>query len=140
MIDKFNVRVYGTWIEDGKVLLTREKFRGMEMTKFPGGGVQFGEGIIDALQREFREELRTDIEILGHLYTTDFFQQSAFNPREQLISIYYRVRGLSRSRFRPPQAGEGPYEILWESIEDLLPEKLSFPIDRHVIHLLRNGR
>lgn len=140
MIDKFNVRVYGTWIEDGKVLLTREKFRGIEMTKFPGGGVQFGEGIIDALRREFREELQTDIEILGHLYTTDFFQQSAFNPREQLISIYYRVRGLSRSRFHTPQAGDGPYELLWESIEDLLPEKLSFPIDRHVIHLLRNGR
>ncbi len=34
------------------------------------------------------------VEIISHLYTTDFYQQSAFNPDHQIISIYYYVRAL----------------------------------------------
>ena len=70
---RFNIRVYGLLIEDGKVLVSDELIKGKGITKFPGGGLEFGEGTIEALKREFREELDTEIHIRRHYYTTDFY-------------------------------------------------------------------
>jgi len=91
----FNLRVYGLLINDKKqVLVSDEYIRGGYYTKFPGGGLEFGEGTRDCLKREFKEEMDLDVEVTNHLYTTDFFQMSAFNPEHQIISIYYYVRAL----------------------------------------------
>ena len=86
----FNVRVYGILLGDrNQVLVSDEYIRGEYYTKFPGGGLEFGEGTRDCLKREFKEEMNLDVEIGDHIYTTDFFQLSAFNPGHQIISIYY---------------------------------------------------
>ncbi len=86
----FNIRVYGLLINEQKqVLVSDELIRGMYITKFPGGGLEFGEGTRDCLQREFMEEMNLNVTIGDHLYTTDYFQMSAFNPEHQIISIYY---------------------------------------------------
>lgn len=91
----FNIRVYGILINDQQqVLVSDELVREMRITKFCGGGLEKGEGTIDCLKREFMEEMNLRVEITGHLYTTDFFQQSAFNKEHQIISIYYTVKGL----------------------------------------------
>lgn len=91
----FNVRVYGILITEGNELLVAdEKIRGGYYTKFPGGGLEFGEGTRDCLIREFQEELGLRIKVTDHLYTTDFFQLSAFSPNQQIISIYYYVQPL----------------------------------------------
>lgn len=88
----FNVRVYGVIISENKqVLVSDEYIRGKYYTKFPGGGLEFGEGTRDCLKREIREEMNLDASIGDHIYTTDFFQLSAFNPDHQIISIYYFV-------------------------------------------------
>jgi ADP-ribose pyrophosphatase YjhB (NUDIX family) len=90
MDKRFNIRVYGIWINDNKILINEETFKDRTIVKFPGGGLDWGEGIIDCLKREWKEELNLDIEVLEHFYTTDFFQASAFD-NSQVISIYYRV-------------------------------------------------
>src|SRR4029079_18377799 len=91
----FNLRVYGILINEQKqVLVADELIRSMYITKFPGGGLEFGEGTRDCLKREFREEMNLDVEVGEHLYTTDYYQQSAFNPAHQIISIYYIVKAL----------------------------------------------
>ncbi len=91
----FNIRVYGILINEKKqVLVSDEYFRGKYYTKFCGGGLEKGEGTIDCLKREFLEEMNLLIEVRSHLYTTDFYQQSAFNPEHQIISIYYYVNAL----------------------------------------------
>src|SRR6201996_8037440 len=95
----FNVRVYGILIgENKKVLVSDEYIRGGYSTKFAGGGLEFGEGTRDCLKREFKEEMDLDVHIGDHIYTTDFFQMSAFNPEHQIISIYYYVRALEPIR------------------------------------------
>ena len=92
----FNVRVYGILINDEKqVLVSDEYIRGKYYTKFPGGGLEKGEGTIDCLKREFIEEMNLPVEITGHVYTTDFYQQSAFNPDHQILSIFYYVKALA---------------------------------------------
>lgn len=91
----FNIRVYGILISDEeKVLVSDEYIRGKYYTKFPGGGLDLGEGTRDCLKREFKEEMDLGVEIGDHIYTTDFFQMSAFNPADQIISIYYFVKAL----------------------------------------------
>ena len=91
----FNVRIYGILTDDqNRILVADEYIRGGYYTKFPGGGLEFGEGTRDCLKREFIEEMNLKVEVGEHLYTTDFFQMSAFNPEHQIISIYYHVKAL----------------------------------------------
>jgi len=97
----FNVRVYGILLgDDKKVLVSDEFIRGGYYTKFPGGGLEFGEGTRDCLKREFKEEMDLEVSIGDHLYTTDFFQMSAFHPEHQILSIYYFARALEPIRAR----------------------------------------
>src|ERR1700748_3832086 len=90
----FNVRVYGFLINEyGEILVSDEQEYGMRFTKFPGGGLEYGEGLTDGLKREFIEECNLDVEIVSHFYTTDFFVKSAFND-SQIISVYYLVKNI----------------------------------------------
>lgn len=91
----FNIRVYGILInENRQVLVSDELIRGSYITKFPGGGLEFGEGTRDCLKREFKEEMDLEVAIGDHIYTTDFFQMSTFNAEHQVISIYYVAKAL----------------------------------------------
>src|SRR3954447_10752767 len=91
----FSIRVYGI-LRDSKnrVLVSDEYIRGNYYTKFPGGGLELGEGTRDCLKREFKEEMNLEVEVGEHIYTTDYYQVSAFNPAHQIISIYYFVKAL----------------------------------------------
>ena len=94
-MNRFNLRVYGILINDKQqVLVSDEYIRGGYYTKFPGGGLEFGEGTRDCLAREFIEEMNLQVEVGDHIYTTDYFQMSAFNPEHQIISIYYYAKAL----------------------------------------------
>ncbi len=91
----FNIRVYGVLINEKRQVLVSDEFiRGNYYTKFPGGGLEFGEGTRDCLKREFKEEINLEVEIGDHIYTTDFFQLSAFNPEHQIISVYYFAKAM----------------------------------------------
>jgi ADP-ribose pyrophosphatase YjhB (NUDIX family) len=92
---RFNLRVYGIHINNNRqVLVIDEYIRGNKYTKFPGWGLEFGEGTRECLAREFMEEMNLKVEIGEHIYTTDYFQMSAFNPEHQIISIYYYAKPL----------------------------------------------
>ena len=95
----FNIRVYGILVNDkSQVLVSDEFIRENYYTKFPGGGLEFGEGTKDCLKREFKEEMDLKVHIGDHIYTTDFFQMSAFNNAHQIISIYYFAEALEPIR------------------------------------------
>lgn len=94
-----SVRVYGILLGDNrKVLVSDEFIRGNYYTKFPGGGLEFGEGTRDCLKREFKEEMDLEVKVGEHLYTTDFYQMSAFHPADQILSIYYFAEALEPIR------------------------------------------
>lgn len=134
----FNVRVYGLLINDKhQILLSYEMIRGNFYTKFPGGGLEFGEGTIDGLKREFREEMNINIEVKDHFYTTNFYQQSAFNPNDQIISIYYYVGCEEPFDLNTINSKEGRTEnFRFINLAELSEEKVSFPIDKVVARLL----
>lgn len=143
----FNVRVYGIMINDQKqVLVTDEYIRGGYYTKFPGGGLEFGEGTLECMVREWREELGQDIKVVEHIYTTDFFQISAFDNETQIISIYYLVTPLSpftaKTLDKPFDftVPEGVSEIeyaRWINWEDFSAAAVTLPIDKVVADLVK---
>ena len=147
MTATFNIRVYGLVISDDlSVLVSDEHVFGRNIVKFPGGGLQFGEGTHDCLRREFREELDdAEIKVNDHFYTTDFFQPSFFNPSQQVISIYYFV---DLKNIKPLQVATTPFDFKvekegaqafrWLSNESAMPDEITFPIDQKVVSLLKN--
>ena len=143
MISRFNIRVYGLLIEDGKVLVCDEERFGKRFTKFPGGALEFGEGMRDALVREWKEETGTKIEVTEHVYTTDFFQQSMFDKRDQLISVYFKVKLLepfkaAMSENEHDYVSTNPEAISWRwlRLDKDAAESLTFPIDKLVAKML----
>lgn len=142
-IKRFNVRVYGLLINSaGEILLSSERRGDFSFTKFPGGGLEFGEGTIACLQREFKEELDLDISIQTHFYTTHFFQRSAFREEEQIISIYYLVKSTQTNEIENGMQAldteEGnKHHFHWQKMSELQNEDLTFPIDRMVLEKLK---
>ncbi|MCX6278407.1 MAG: NUDIX domain-containing protein [Bacteroidetes bacterium] len=142
--NQFNIRVYGFLIDDGRILITDEFRLGIFMTKFPGGGLQFGEGTVDCLKREFMEELNIPISVLSHYYTTDFFQPTTLLPSNmQLVNIYYLVSAIQPYSFPVTQtsndipAVDGAQSFRWVKISDLHEEEFTFPIDRFIVKKLK---
>ena len=148
----FNVRVYGILLgEDKQVLVSDELIRGDYITKFPGGGLEFGEGTRDCLKREFKEEMDLEVVVGDHLYTTDFFQMSAFNPEHQIISIYYFVKALEPIRVplrtKPFDFDERELRVYAEKKETetfrfidraaFSEESVTLPIDKVVAGIIR---
>ena len=141
---KFTIRAYAIIINDkSEVLLSDEFVFGMRITKFPGGGVELGEGILDGLHREAMEELGQDIEILEHFYTTDFFQQGYFRNDVQVVSVYYLAKLIEPPRFKISTKSfdyekeiEGAQSFRWFAIKELKAEEITLPIDKVVAHIL----
>jgi 8-oxo-dGTP diphosphatase len=137
----FNVRVYGLLIDPEKgLLISDEKSEGRCFSKFPGGGLELGEGLRDALIREFMEECEAEIQVLNHFYTTDFYEQSSFND-SQVISIYYFVKELHPLNL-PIQTQAFEFQensqqsFRWIQLKDLKIEDVTFKTDQTVVALL----
>jgi 8-oxo-dGTP diphosphatase len=137
----FNVRVYGLLInEQNQVLVSDEQSGGRIFSKFPGGGLELGEGLVDALKREFMEECNAEVEVLGHLYTTDFYEQSSFND-SQILSIYYLVKEvhplLLNFKNKPFDFDEGTLQSFrWIALDKLTTDDVTFKTDKTAIELL----
>lgn len=150
MITMLSVRVYGILRDSSnRVLVSDEFIRGSYYTKFPGGGLEIGEGTRDCLKREFKEETNLDVTIGDHIYTTDFYQASAFNTAHQILSIYYYVHTAEPINlaakttlfdFAPHQVADpqGSSEVFrWIEWRDLTEESVSLPIDKVVVKILK---
>jgi 8-oxo-dGTP diphosphatase len=144
-VTRLNIRVYGLLVNEAEeVLLVHEKIGPVHFTKFPGGGLELGEGIKDCLIREYKEEAGIDIEVLSHFYTTDFFLVSAFRETDQLISVYYKVRSIQDLSVIPLEEfdieNDGRIEQLrffWVPLKDIAEEMVTFPIDKVVAGMLK---
>jgi 8-oxo-dGTP diphosphatase len=138
-VKRFVIRVYG-FIHSGmkEVLIAEEFHYNTFMRKFPGGGLDFGEGTVDCLRREIREELNVHAEIGDHLHTTDVFVQSAFNGEHQVMGIYYLVEAPSalltryRDSYALPQMN-GEERFRWVAVSDLENEEFTFPVDQMAV-------
>ena len=148
-LKRFNVRVYGLLINPNRQLLVADDaFKsGQLATKFPGGGLELGEGLIDGLKREFVEETGIEVEVKEHFYTTDFFVRSVFelSPDSQIISIYYIVESSNWQQIKTSNKkfdfefvkGKESESFRWVNVSDLKNETdIVLPVDRVVVQKL----
>lgn len=82
----FRPSVYGVIIDDGKILLSRQ----WDGYDFPGGKIELGETVEEALIREVKEETGLDVS-MGKIVTceTSFFKLPKDGKPVQSILIYY---------------------------------------------------
>ena len=145
-----SLRVYGILKDSrNRVLLSDEFIRGDYFTKFPGGGLEIGEGTRDCLKREFKEETNLDVTIGDHIYTTDYYQVSAFNKNHQIISVYYWVdtnepialqTKIKQFDFTAEQTADSTASCevnRWIDWSDLNEETVSLPIDKIVVNMIK---
>ncbi len=143
----FTIRAYAIVLNNkNEVLVSDEYAFDMRITKFPGGGVDLGEGLHDTLKREFIEEFEQEIEIGEHFYTTDFYQQAFVVEDYQLISVYYYVKlkgdikfKISGKPFDKKDFKAGDQTVRWFPVKDLTESIMTFPIDKKVAEMLKES-
>ena len=134
MIDKINIRVYAIYLnEKNELMALDERYAGEKLIKLPGGGLEFGEGTIECLHREFAEELNLKIEVLEHFYTQEDFLVSRFRENEQLLTIYYTVNILNLEDLNI--LDDSIENVKWVSLHEENP--LPLPIDKIVFEKLK---
>ncbi|MEX0967352.1 MAG: NUDIX domain-containing protein [Bacteroidia bacterium] len=141
---RFMVRVYGIlMLANKQILISHEQIGSKKVTKFPGGGLEFGESTIQCLKREFLEEAGLAIEVGDHFYTTDFFVQNHFEPAEQVIGVYYFVSLAESGQVQLRDGNRTNYKHLinelrqeWLPLSELIPDNFTFPADQVVAQRL----
>ena len=97
------------------------------------------------------EEMNLNVEIGEHIYTTDYFQMSAFNPAHQIISIYYFVKPMEEIKIplrnKPFDFDDQQMKIYEATKEtetfrfinrdEFSSESLTLPIDKIVAGLIK---
>lgn len=143
---RFTIRAYGLLLHEGSVLVSDELIKGRYITKFPGGGLEYGEGLIDCLVREVREEIGVEALDVRHFHTTEVFQQSAFHHDPmQVVAVYYTFRVKDPAAIAVVQVpftgiqGAGDQEVFrWLPVHGTADDVLTLPLDQAVWRMLRN--
>jgi ADP-ribose pyrophosphatase YjhB (NUDIX family) len=145
-MEQFVIRVYGLIINTKKeVLISDEYVLNTHMTKFPGGGLEFGEGTVDCLKREFREECnKQELTNIRHFYTTDLYQKALYYENAQLLSIYYLADLKAPVKFKITNKpfdfdiiDDWGQSFRWVQIREINEDEITFPIDRIVVKKLK---
>ncbi len=138
MVSKFNIRVYGVWQKENKILVSNENIDGFKMLKLPGGGLELGEGPAECVVREFKEELAVDVKIDRLLHTTSGFVQSAFRKNEQVIAIHYLIECEDEiDSFHTVQTTNvgrrNIHHFEWRELNEELLSQFTFEMDREAL-------
>lgn len=139
-INRFNIRVYGLATWKNQLLVSDEYLQNRWTTKLPGGGLEFGEGILNCLHREFMEETGQEVKFATQFYFTDFFQQSSFKSTDQVVAVYYKCElktpekiVVSNTKFDTTILGKQEESFRWVPLSQLHPSDFTFPVDQLVI-------
>lgn len=122
----FSCRIYGVLREDGKVLLTRSRFRDVEFVNFPGGAIEPGEAPLAALRREFLEETGLDVRPVRVLFASEAAHVSTHTGL-QIVSLYWLV-SRQGGTLRSGGNGDDVVSLFWAP-EDQVPTGEMFPSD-----------
>lgn len=129
----FNIRVYAVCIHNAKLLTLKEPFAGKMVTKMPGGGLEFGEGTVACLKREFREELNLEIEVQDCFYIQEEFINSLARDGKQLLTLYFYAKILDMDNLK--LVDKEIQEIEWADLKGENP--FTLPVDQIVFRKLQ---
>lgn len=95
MGERPKVIVSGLVEKDGKVLLVKEILESkLPYWIVPGGKVEFGESLVDAVKREIKEETNLDVEVVKLL---DFKEHVNLKYDYHTVIFFFLVKPLNES-------------------------------------------
>ncbi len=141
-------RVYGLLLWDGCVLVSRERFRGRELVKFPGGGMEPGEDAPTALKREWMEELNFPVNVGVRWGSAPHPVPSAFDSAADVLVHFYTVKPQNQRYSDVPVQNwgsplpEGSHDVeqcSWVALDALNPDEFTFAADQAVARQIKSG-
>lgn len=117
------VGVGGVVIRDGQVLLIRRRFEPLKgRWSVPGGVVDVGETLVEAVAREVLEETGLAIEVGPVL---DVFERITRDDDQRVRYHYVLVDYLCRAPGGTGRAGSDADAVVWAALDDLGPYALT---------------
>ncbi|MGH7738635.1 MAG: NUDIX domain-containing protein [bacterium] len=87
-MNTIRIRVAGILVKDGQLLLVRHEKNNQSYWLLPGGGVEYGESLEQALTREFEEEVGLHIEVGSLVLAHDSIPE---DRNRQGLNLYFLV-------------------------------------------------
>ena len=135
----FRPSVYGVLIENNKIMLSKQ----WDGYDFPGGGIELGETIPEALRREFHEETGIRIKI-GKLvnFEENFFEFRYQKLRSHSFLFYYtckKIGGDPSEQHLTEEEKAYCGEAEWIDLKDIKKIKFYNNVDSiEIINLAKN--
>lgn len=131
----FRISVYAIIKHHGKILV--QELKNNSKFFFPGGGVELGEKLKDALNREVTEETGLEIEIEKLLHTSEtFFYYEPENAAWQCYSFFYQCKPLTVELLSANAVNDNEVKgSIWADLSSLKKADFKDPADE-VFHLL----
>ena len=129
-----SVRVAGVVVKDGRVLLACHEKGGESYWVLPGGEVEPGETVAEALVRELREEAGLEVEVGDSLFLND-----GYRPEAETVALYFAaqaVRELPRPRLEQERVLR---ETRLSATDELGELKVRPDIKRELVEYLTTG-
>lgn len=122
------------WGKDGRVLLVRTtKWRGL--WGVPGGKVEWGETLLDAVQREFREEVGLRLEDVQYAQTQESVLSEEFHRPAHMLLVDF----LATTGDHDVTPNEEIEEWVWVHLHEALEYPLNTVTRSLVTLALRQG-
>lgn len=91
---KPDIRVAIVILKEDKILLVQHKKKGRKYWLLPGGRVEFGETLFEAIQREIWEEANIKIKVGNLLFISDAISPE-LETKRHIINIFFEGRIIS---------------------------------------------
>ncbi|MFN3588575.1 MAG: NUDIX domain-containing protein [Spirosomataceae bacterium] len=100
--------------KDGKILTMQYTYGGQKLYNLPGGNVEFGESLIEVLQREMEEELQIQVEI----EEMQFIGETIRDTKQTIHTVFTGQITQGEPTLNPAETSAE--RIVWLSLEELL--------------------